>query len=262
MPWSSEGRGANRRSFEEVMAQLHQNDLRGHVALITGASRGIGEAIARKLAAAGMHLVLTARSEEPLQALADELTETYSGVCVMVRNPAEAQAIVDETLMMFGRIDALINNAGVAGKIALLHEIPVEEIDRTIDTNLKAPAYWMKFVLPSMIQHQHGTIININSVAGKTAFPYWSIYDASKFGLHALTTAVGEEQRSNHIRVAGIYPGAVDTPIWNTIELNHEPKRDGMLNPEDVANAVLYLLAQPQGVYIPEITLAPLQPAL
>jgi NADP-dependent 3-hydroxy acid dehydrogenase YdfG len=170
--------------------------------------------------------------------------------------------LVDVTLQHFQKIDVVINNAGVSGKIALLQEISIEEIDQTIDTNLKGPIYLMKYVLPGMVAHQHGTIINMNSVAGKTAYPYWSIYDASKFGLHAVTLAVADEQRSNNIKVVGIYPGAVDTPIWETIELNHEPNHAGMLDAETVAETVVYILNQPTKVFIPEIMLTPLQSVL
>jgi len=133
----------------------------------------------------------------------------------------------------------------VAGKIALLQEISVEEIDRVIDTNLKGAMYWMRAVLPAMVHQHSGAIVNVNSVAGKTAYPYWSVYDASKFGLDAVTTAVREEQRSNNIKLISIHPGAVDTPIWNTINLDHEPNHDGMLDANTVAEAILYALTQP-----------------
>ena len=241
--------------------------LKSQVAIITGASQGIGRAIACALAAEGMHLVLSARSEEKLNTLAGELRAAHPEAQVRVvpadvRSAAHVQRVAEKALEVFGRIDVLVNNAGIAGKIALLQEISEEEINRTIDTNLKGAIYCMRAVLPTMVQQHRGTIININSVAGKTAYPYWSIYDASKFGLHAITEAVAEEQRHNNIKVVGIYPGAVDTPIWEGIELDHEPKRDGMLDPESVAEAVLYILRQPAKLLIKDITLTPLQPAL
>ncbi len=241
--------------------------LQGQVAIITGASQGIGQAIARYLAAEGMHLVLSARNQQKLDALVASLKAQYPDLQLQVvpadvREPDQVEHVVAMAVQTFGRVDVLVNNAGVAGKIALLQEIPIEEIHRTIDTNLKGPIYAMRAVLPVMIQQNGGTIININSVAGKTAFPYWSLYDASKFGLHAVTQAVAEEQRCNNIKVVGIYPGAVDTPLWETIELNHEPKKDGMLDADTVAEAVVYVLRQPQKVLITDVTLTPLQPAL
>lgn len=241
--------------------------LTGQVALITGAGRGIGGKVAHALAAEGVNLVLAARTVSRLDELKNEILAAYPQVRVVtvpsdVTDHVQALNLVETAQREFGRLDILINNAGIAGKIALLQEIPIEEIDKTLDTNLKAPIYLMKYALPGMIERQSGTIININSVAGKTAFPYWSIYDASKFGLHAITVAVGEEQSANNIKVVGIYPGAVDTPIWESVELNHEPKREGMLDPESVAESIMYVLKQPGKVYIPEITLKPLQPAL
>jgi NADP-dependent 3-hydroxy acid dehydrogenase YdfG len=113
-----------------------------------------------------------------------------------------------------------------------------------------------------MIQQHGGTIININSIAGKTAYPYWSIYDASKFGLHAITQAVAEEQRHNNIKVVGIYPGAVATPIWEGLEPGHEPDPNGMLDAETIAESVIYILKQPRKAFISDITLSPLQPVL
>ena len=240
--------------------------LREKVAIVTGASQGIGEATALKLAEAGGHLMLTARNQEKLSALADKINA--SGHAQALYTPADTckpddvEKVVHNTLANFGQIDILINNAGVAGKIALLQEISLEEIDRIIDTNLKGAIYWIRSVLPAMVAQQGGIIVNMNSIAGKTAYPYWSIYDASKFGLDAITTAVREEQRRNNIKVIGIYPGTVDTPIWETIEMGSEPDRSGMLHADDIANAIVYALQQPNKTLVEEITLAPLNPAL
>lgn len=237
------------------------------VALVTGASRGIGAAVARMLGKKGYNLILTARTIDALEALAEEIRGQFPQVQVLVK-PADVtdtpalERLVEESVAAMGRIDVLINNAGIAYKIGLLQEMSMEDIDRTLDVNLKAPIHLMKYVLPHMVGQQSGTIININSVAGKTAYPYWAVYDASKFGLHAMTQAVGEEQRSNNIRVVGIYPGAVATDIWDTVDLESAPNRGNMLQPTDVAQAISYILDQPMSVYIPEVMVTPLQPAL
>jgi short-subunit dehydrogenase len=241
--------------------------LAGQVALITGASQGLGAAIAKRLAEEDMRLVLVARNAQRLEVVARDIQTAHPTVQV-ARLPADVtdaqacQRVVDETQARWGRIDVLINNAGVAGKIALLQEIAVEEIDRVIDTNLKAPLYLMRAVLPGMIARQQGTILNINSVAGKTAYPYWSVYCASKFGLHAVTQAVGEEQRANHIKVAGLYPGAVDTPIWDDIEIDSQTARQGMLSAQQVAEAVAFMLRQAPQAFLPELVLKPLENVL
>ncbi len=236
-------------------------------ALITGASQGIGEAVARKLAALGFDLMLASRNLVKLDALANELTGQFPDRQVLVCPCDVSQAPQVEraaamALGAFGRLDVLINNAGVAPRSCLLQELSVEDIDRTIDTNLKGAIYAMRAVIPAMSAQGSGTIININSSAGKTAFPYWSVYDASKFGLRAMTEAVAEEQRGNGIKVIGLYPGATDTAIWGDVALEAELRKEGMLQPEQIADAVAYVLAQPPHVFIPEITLTPLQPVL
>lgn len=241
--------------------------LAGQVALITGASQGIGQAIAESLAAQGVHLMLAARSVDKLSALSTKLKTQYpaltieTGACD-VQQASQVQTTVEKTLATFKRIDILVNNAGVAPKIGLLQEMSIDDIDRTIDTNLKGAMYAMHAVLPVMVRQQSGVIVNINSVAGKTAYPFWAIYDASKFGLYAVTEAVAEEQRSNGIKVMGVYPGAVDTAIWDGLDMAQAPDKKGMMSPQDIAEAVLYALKQPQHVFTGDITLTPLKPAL
>ncbi len=242
--------------------------LKNQVAIITGAGSGIGAAAARRLAAEGAHLVLNGRTQGKLQALAEELNRDYPGIKASVApgdvsDPQQAKALVDQTMLVHGQVDVLVNNAGVAGKIALMQEVPVEEVHRTIDINLKGAIFMMQEVLrQSMVPRQRGAILNINSIAGKTAFPYWSLYVASKHGLRAVTEAVAEEQRSNNIKVVGLYPGAVDTPLWETIELAHDPNREGMVDPETIADMIVYILCQPAKVVIPDVTITPLKPAL
>lgn len=237
------------------------------VAIVTGASQGIGEAIARQLAKLGIHLVLCARNTEKLSVLAQEFQTANPELQVLVqacdvRDANQVSHVVDATLKQFGKLDILINNAGIAPPVGLFQEISLEEIDRTIDTNLKGALYFMHAVIPGMVQHGGGTIININSTAGKKAYPYWSVYDASKFGLHAVTEAVAEEQRDNNIKIVGIYPGAVDTEIWQGLQLESEPRREGMLDPDNVADAVVYILKQPAKVFIKELLLSPLKPVV
>lgn len=239
----------------------------GQVALITGASQGIGQAVALYLARKGMKLVLSARSVDKLKGLANAIEQECPGTEVLVvpcdvTRCEQVEQVASSALAQFGRIDVLINNAGVAPRVGLLQELSIEDIDRTVDTNLKGAIYCMRAVLPAMIQQEGGIIININSVAGKTAYPYWSVYDATKFGLHAMTEAVADEQRSNNIKVIGIYPGAVDTPIWHGLELDHQPNYEGMLDAENVAEAIGYIIEQPGKVHVKELVIAPLRPTL
>lgn len=249
------------------MRSQQTSSLGNQVAIITGASQGIGQAIAHHLAPLGVHLVLCARNVDKLTSLARELAVQHPEIQTLplacdVRDPQQVQRVIEETQKTFGKIDILINNAGVAAKVGLLQEMSVEDIDRTIDTNLKGSIYFMRAVLPVMVQQDGGIILNINSIAGKTAYPFWSVYDASKFGLHAMTEAVAEEQRSNNIKVIGVYPGAVDTAIWQGMHLEEAPDREGMLDPEHVAEAIVYMLNQPQKVFIKDLTIAPLKPVV
>ncbi|MEM0951634.1 MAG: SDR family oxidoreductase [Cyanobacteria bacterium P01_H01_bin.74] len=236
------------------------------VALITGASQGIGAAIALKLAK-NYDLALCARNKAKLDALADQLKQqdplvtAHVSPCDVTDN-TQIQETVKHVNDTFGRIDVLINNAGVAPKVGLLQELSADTVNKTIDTNLKAPIFMMQAVIPIMVEQGSGTIININSVAGQTAYPFWAVYDASKFGLRAVTEAVAEEQRNNNIKVMGIYPGAVDTAIWDALDLAAAPDKTGMMTPDDIANAVNYVLQQPAGVAVRSVSLSPLKPTL
>jgi len=238
------------------------------VFLITGASSGIGAAVAHTIAhhCPSARLALTGRDATKLQAIANTLTHLQEKPLLLKGDVTIATTCnewVAAALKAFGRLDCLVNNAGVCGSIGLVQEVSPETIDAVIDTNLKGPLYLMQAALSqAMVTQQSGTIININSVAGITAYPYWAVYDASKFGLRALTEAVAEEQRSNNIRVTGIYPAAVDTPLWQTVEPNHTPDKTGMLTSQQVADAVWYVWQQPAQCHVKELVLSALNPSV
>jgi NADP-dependent 3-hydroxy acid dehydrogenase YdfG len=243
--------------------------LAGQVIWITGASQGIGEAVAETLAVKGAHLALFARNENKLNDLAQKLKTRHPGREYLVlpgdvRDAEAVQSAAQTILRHWGRLDVLVNNAGVASATGLLQEFSAEEVARVLDTNLKGAIFAMQAAITPMAAQGSGCIININSMAGKNAYPYWSVYVASKFGLKAMTEALAEEQRQNGVKVCGIYPGAVDTPIWEGISdgLEEAPRREGMLDAQSVADAVLSILMQPAKVWISDITLAPLKPAL
>ena len=188
--------------------------------------------------------------------------EISFGGRVVIADANEARELIDASIRHLGHVDILINNAAIVCRKAPLQEMEIEDIDRMIDTNLKGPMYLMKYVLPSMVVRERGTIVNVNSIAGKTAFPNWSPYVASKFGLGAATIAVGDEQRPKHIRVVAVYPAAVDTPVWGKVKgLGQQPDRTKMLAPEAIADAVLYAISQPDKVYVRELSISPTQPA-
>lgn len=240
----------------------------GQVAIVTGAGSGIGMETAKLLAAQGASVVLSGRTSEKLEAVkAKILTESpQAAVLSVVADVSSAEGcekLVEQTIKTFERVDILVNNAGIATKAALLTEVPADEIDKTIDINLKGAIYMMQAVLRQwMVPNQTGAIINVNSIAGKTAYPYWAVYDASKFGLRAITEAVAEEQKLNNIKVMGIYPGATNTAIWEQIDLDSDPNKTGMVDPITVAEAIVYMLGMPAKVIMPELGIEPLKPAL
>jgi 3-oxoacyl-[acyl-carrier protein] reductase len=232
--------------------------LAGQVAVVTGAGRGIGAAIARKLASLGATTVLCGRTQTTLDATARTIveaggkTEVIPCDVTLVHQVEYAAARVDST---FGRVDILVNNAGVGGFTDLLHELAPEEWDRILNTNLRSVYYTIRAFAPMMIRAFSGHIINISSLSGKNALPRGAAYAASKWGLNGLTYSVAEELRGHNIRASVICPGSVETELSP-----HEGKDPTkMLQPEDVAHAVAMLVTQTPQSFVSEILMRPTQ---
>ena len=232
--------------------------LSGQVAVITGAGRGIGAAIARQLAGLGATAILCGRTkstlDETARAIVDAGGKTEVIPCdVTVLHQMEyAAARVDST---FGRVDILVNNAGVGGFNDSLHNLPPEEWDRILNTNLRGVYYAIRTFAPLMIREYGGHIINISSLAGKNALPKGAAYAASKWGLNGLTYSVAEELRSQNVRVSVICPGSVDTEL--SPHAGKDPNK--MLQAEDIAHAVVALVTQAPQSFISEILMRPTQ---
>ncbi len=188
-------------------------ELAERVVLITGASMGIGEALAHAYAAKGARVVLAARSEERLRAIAAALP---AGRALAVRTDLtdrrQLPDLVDRALQRFGRIDILVNNAGV-GLFSTLGDMEPEHFQRLFALNVFAPVYLIQAVLPQMKYRRQGQIVNIASVVGQVALPGMSAYSASKFALRAFTDALRVELKPFGIHVLGVYPGRVQTPF-------------------------------------------------
>ncbi len=228
-------------------------------ALITGASRGIGKAVALTLARQGISVVLAARSHNDLLAVQAQIqaeggkAEVFSvDLADLSVLPQRLQALLDQ----FGPCDVLINNAGMA-YVGPLATLPLADWQRVIDLNLTAAFLCVQAVLPGMRRQHSGTIINVISIAGKRAFPNWGAYCASKFGLMGFSQALAEEERQYGIRVTSLCPGAVDTPIWDTDTVGVDFDRSKMLSPEWVADLIAYILRLPTGAVIEDLTLMP-----
>lgn len=232
--------------------------LAGQVAVVTGAGRGIGAAIARQLAALGATTVLCGRTQSTLDETARTILElggkTEVIPCdVTVLHQVEYTATrVDST---FGRVDVLVNNAGVGGFSELLHALPPDQWERILNTNLRGVYYAIRAFAPLMIRASSGHIINISSLAGKNALPKGAAYAASKWGLNGLTYSVAEELRPHNVRVSVICPGSVDTEL--SPHTGKDPKK--MLQPDDVAHAVAMIVMQSPQSFMSEVLLRPTQ---
>ena len=232
-----------------------ENALDGQVALITGSSRGIGLAIARRLGQMGARVSLCARKKADLERAASELRA--AGIKVLA-SPAdltradEVSRLVDGTQRTLGSIDILVNNAGI-GIFGPFHLQTDETWNRVLDTNLKSVFLASRAVIPEMIRRKSGQIINISSLAGKSTFASGAIYCASKWGLLGLTGCMAEELRAHGIRVSAICPGSVATDF--SPHVGKDPSK--MLQPDDVAHAVEALVTQSPGSFISEVNIRP-----
>ncbi|RWH72924.1 SDR family oxidoreductase [Mesorhizobium sp.] len=232
----------------------------GKVVLITGASSGIGEEAARVLARAGATVVLGARRTERLRSICDEISAAGSvaRACSLdVTDRKDVAAFAQQALSEFGRIDVLVNNAGIFS-LSFLSECDVDTWDRMIDVNIKGVLYGIAAVLPIMNRQETGHIINIASIAGLRAAPTGAVYCATKYAVRAISQSLRQETQK--IRVTSICPGVVETPIADNItdetgKAAWASIRPYALQSEDVANAILFAIAQPNRSDINEIVL-------
>jgi len=230
--------------------------LAGKVAIVTGASRGIGKAISILLAQSGSRVVLAARSEPQLKSVSEEISGQNGEALVIPTDltvDQEMERLVQQTLKEWGSVDVLINNAGL-GKVAPVVKAKVSDWDETFRVNLRAPMFLSKLVLPTMMERGEGSIINISSVSGKSGQANGSAYSASKFGLMGFTQSLYEEVREYGIRVSAICPGFVDTTL---IPQMRRMDRSKMIRPEDIAQTVLFVLTSPPTACPVEITVRP-----
>jgi len=226
------------------------------VALITGANRGIGLAIARALASEGCNLVLTARDPAKVNQVRRELKRRSQEVLTVpcdVRDPDDVRRLFVEIKKQFRRVDILVNNAGVGHSNRSVEQLSYDAWRDVIDTNLNGTFLVTHFALPLM--KRGGAIVNNLSIAAKRVFPGSSAYNASKHGELGLTNTLREELRPRGIRVIALLPGATDTAIWKT--LWPEAPRKKMMSPGTVAAAVIDALCLPADSTLEELVLLP-----
>jgi 3-oxoacyl-[acyl-carrier protein] reductase len=232
------------------------NTLGGKIAVVTGAGRGIGRAVAINLAQSGCRVILTARTPAQLEKVQQEIL-ALGGEAIFIAadltRDEEIDRLFEESNRRWQPADILINNAGW-GKRAPVVKARHEDWDQTFRLNIRAPMILARSFLPRMIEKGEGAVINIGSISGKTGEANGAAYAASKFGLIGFTQSLYEEVREHGIKVAVILPGFVDTPL---IPPNPRLDRSKMIQPADVAQAVDYILTSPPTCCPVEITLRP-----
>jgi meso-butanediol dehydrogenase/(S,S)-butanediol dehydrogenase/diacetyl reductase len=235
--------------------------LQKQVAIVTGASKGIGRATAAALAQEGATVVCTARNQDLLDRLVEEINRaggTAIGIPGDVTREADVSRIVSSTLERFGRIDILVNNAGI-GILAPLPNLSTEDYDRTMDTHMKGTFLYSRAVVPQMITQHGGHIVNIASISGLKGFARASVYCASKFAVIGFSRSLDLELREHNVKVCAICPAGVDTEwaIGTGLEREQVAGLD-RLKPQTIAEAVLFAVTQPRNSRVTEIIVYPM----
>ena len=243
---------------DKLQRAASEETLQGKVAVITGGGHGIGAAIARKLASLGAAVVICGRHMQALTQMAEQI-RSIGGRCEPitcdVRDRGSVEEMAKKGLQAFGRLDIVVNNAGIGTFTTPLHELPPEQWEDVLNTNLRGPYYCIRAFAPTMIAAGGGDIVNISSLAGKNPVKNAAAYAASKWGLNGLTYSAAEELRSYNIRVAVVCPGSTSS------ELRPASGRDTekMLRPDDVAHVVAMLVTQAPRSFASEVLLRPTQ---
>jgi len=230
--------------------------LQGQVAVVTGAGRGIGAAIALKLAALGAHVYLCGRTLSHLEATVSAIRAAGGQAEAMpcdVTSDDSVHQVARAVEQRHSRCDVLINNAGIASFGGALHLLAPAQWDQVLNTNLRGVYFCIRAFAPMMIRARTGHIVNISSIAGKNALPNGAAYAASKWGLNGLSYSVAEELREFGIRVSVVCPGSTNTEL--SPHAGKDPQR--MLQPDDVAHAVAMLVTQAPQSFVSEIVLRP-----
>jgi NADP-dependent 3-hydroxy acid dehydrogenase YdfG len=239
------------------------SELQGKTALITGASSGIGEATARRFAAEGARVIITARRKERLEKLAKELKTDCLPVELDVRHQPAVEKAIANLPKDWQAIDILVNNAGLARGLSKVHEGSLLDWEEMIDTNVKGLLYVSRAVVPGMVARGRGHIINIGSIAGHMVYPNGNVYCATKHAVDALTKGMMVDLVDTPVRVSTVDPGLVETE-FSQVRFRGDTERAGKtyqgykaLEGADIADAVIWVTSRPAHVQIAEIIILP-----
>lgn len=239
------------------------SEIKNKVVIITGASSGLGEATAHRLAESGAKLVLAARREDRLIALRDAIIEQGGDAIYQVTDVtdrAQVEALAQAAKQAYGRIDVLVNNAGLM-PLSPLDQLKVEEWEQMVDVNIKGVLYGIAAVLPTMREQHVGHIINLSSVAGHMVFPSAAVYCATKFAVKALSEGIRQEG-AGEIRATNISPGPVATELTSTISDSGtadtvDKMYETAIDADAIARAIAFAIEQPEDVDVNEMIIRP-----
>lgn len=238
------------------MHETARRVLSGHVAIVTGGGAGIGSALSTALGALGASVVVCGRRPEPLRRTA-EIIRQASGTAESIEcdltDLGSVEHMASQVSERFGRADILVNNAGVGSFAVPLHELPPDEWDSVMNTNLRGVYYCIRAFAPMMISARSGHIINISSIASKNPLPKGAVYAASKWGLNGLSYSVAEELRGYGIRVSVVCPGSTISDL--SPHTGRDPNK--MLKPEDIAHVIAMLATQAPQSFTSEVVIRP-----
>ncbi|KRG12564.1 SDR family oxidoreductase [Lederbergia galactosidilytica] len=234
---------------------MSEQQLRGKTAIVTGASSGIGAAIAKELMKAGANVVLAARNEQKLAEITAEIEQKEKFLCIKadMTKQQDVDALAERTKAKFGKVDILVNNAGMMGSSSVVNGA-VADWEQMIDINIKGVLYGIHSVLPEMVERGNGHIVNIGSESGFEVEKRLTVYCATKFAVRALSTGLEKELAKTGVRVTNISPGMVETPLSSMSPFEEDRKK---LKATDIAQAVIYAVTQPDYVNVNEITVRP-----
>jgi short-subunit dehydrogenase len=225
-----------------------------NIAVVTGASSGIGEALSLQLSLHGYHVVLASRSIEKLNEIAKRIKNDGGNCSVVEADVSSPESIknLKFTVEKLGSVAVVVNNSGV-GQFAKFSEATLEEWDTQINTNLRGAFLVSQAFIEQMQENKKGTLVFINSVAGKHGYPFSAAYVASKYGLRGLSESLRNELRPDNIKVISIHPGAVDSSFWDGVNVDFP--RDEMLDSQVVADTIIHAINAPGITTIEELTI-------